>query len=194
MGFDFSRLSERQLHTSRLRLQPPQPQLAAGICAYFVRNRAFLTPWSPRVRPVFYTEIFQQQKIQQELRQMADKQLVKFWLFAQEDADLQRPLGHVSYSNLVWGAFRSCFLGYSLDQQATGRGYATEALRESLRFVFEELRLHRVEANIMPSNRASIQVVKKLGFACEGQSPKYLKINGQWEDHLHYVMRNQALE
>ena len=35
---------------------------------------------------------------------------------------------------------------------------------------------------------------KKQGFTYEGTSPKYLKINGIWEDHLHYVKRNAALE
>lgn len=194
MGYDFSKLKDCQLRTARLRLQSPAPRLAPAVCAYFKRNQTFLGPWSPVVRPVFYTEVFHQEKIRQELIQMAEKRLVKFWLFKQTDRALHHPIGHVSFSNLVWGAFRSCFLGYSLDEAETGKGYATEALAESVRFVFEELRLHRVEANIMPRNQPSIRVVEKLGFECEGLSPKYLKINGVWEDHYHYVIRNQALE
>ena len=54
----------------------------------------------------------------------------------------------------------------------------------------EELKLHRIEANIMPRNARSIRVVEKLGFINEGRSRKYLKIAGVWEDHLHFVLVN----
>lgn len=194
MGFDFSQLPQRQLRSTRLLLQPPHPRLSTAVCAYFKRNRAHLEPWSPSVRPVFYTTAFHDEKIQLELLQMQEKRLVKFWLFKRSDPELSRPIGHVSVSNLVWGAFRSGFLGYSLDQTETSQGYTTEAIAASIAFLFGELRLHRIEANIMPGNKASLRVVQKLGFECEGLSPKYLKINGVWEDHLHYVIRNRELE
>ena len=194
MAYDFSTLKQQRLATKRLLLQPPDPRLAGPICAYFKRNREFLAPWSPRMRPVFFSEAFHRDKIQQELSQMSERRLVKFWLFQLSDSGFRHPLGQISFSNLIWGAFRSCFLGYSIDQAEAGRGFTTEALAEALRFVFDELRLHRVEANIMPRNLASIRVVQKLDFVCEGSSPKYLKINGIWEDHLHYVIRNLALE
>lgn len=194
MGYDFRQLKDRQLETERLLLQPPHGRLIEGISDYFRRNRSFLEPWSPTMRPIFYTEAFQTEKTRQELIQMSEKRLVKYWLYKRSDQGLRRPIGHISFSNLVWGAFKSCFLGYSIDESEAGRGYTTEALAEGVRFVFEELRMHRIEANIMPRNKASIRVVEKLGFECEGLSPKYLKIHGVWEDHLHYVTRNQALE
>ena len=194
MGFDFKQLKNRQLASERLLLQPPDPRLVQPITAYFQRNRDFLSPWSPTMRPIFYTEAFHQEKIRQELIQMQEKRLVKFWLFKLEDSELSRPIGHVSFSNLVWGAFRNCFLGYSLDETETSQGYATEAIAASIRFVFGELGLHRIEANIMPRNKPSIRVAEKLGFEYEGRSPKYLKINGVWEDHLHYVVRNKEQE
>jgi Acetyltransferases, including N-acetylases of ribosomal proteins len=46
----------------------------------------------------------------------------------------------------------------------------------------------------MPSNTASISVLGKLGFVCEGESKKYLKINGKWENHYHYVLINETVE
>ncbi len=52
----------------------------------------------------------------------------------------------------------------------------------------------RIEGNIMPRNRASIAVVEKCGFVREGISRKYLKINGVWEDHVHDVVLNEAME
>ncbi len=56
--------------------------------------------------------------------------------------------------------------------------------------MFDEEGLHRIEANIMPKNSASMKVVKKLGFYDEGLAYQYLKINGTWEDHIHMVLLN----
>lgn len=46
----------------------------------------------------------------------------------------------------------------------------------------------------MPHNIASLRVVEKLSFINEGIAKKYLKINGQWEDHIHMVSFNESLE
>jgi ribosomal-protein-alanine N-acetyltransferase len=55
-------------------------------------------------------------------------------------------------------------------------------------FAFNELRLHRVEANIQPQNRASIAVLKRNGFSREGFSRRYLKIGGRWRDHERWAI------
>ena len=51
--------------------------------------------------------------------------------------------------------------------------------------------LHRVEANIMPRNPASLRAAEKAGFVREGLSRRYLNINGVWEDHIHMVRLNE---
>jgi ribosomal-protein-alanine N-acetyltransferase len=63
-----------------------------------------------------------------------------------------------------------------------------EALEAVLRLAFGALRLHRVEANIQPQNRASIALVKSLGFRREGYSRRYLKIGGRWRDHERWAL------
>lgn len=70
----------------------------------------------------------------------------------------------------------------------------TEALKAAIRYIFEEWKLHRIEANIIPRNAASIRVIEKLGFEREGYCRKYLKINGIWEDHYSYALLNKAVE
>jgi ribosomal-protein-alanine N-acetyltransferase len=60
--------------------------------------------------------------------------------------------------------------------------------------MFGEYGLHRIEANIMPRNAASLRVVEKAGFHREGLAKKYLKINGVWEDHIHMVLLNDRME
>lgn len=197
MPADFSHFLNLELETPRFSLRVPHENLIPAITDYLLRNRLFLEPWTPRVRADFYREAFQLQKLQQEHQQIIQKRLFKLWIFektASPSAKQPAALGQISLSNIVWGGFRSCFLGYSIDASSNGQGIATEALQATVRFAFEQLKLHRLEANIMPRNLPSIRVVEKLGFVCEGASPKYLKINGNWEDHLHYVSRNLELE
>ncbi|MBL8015997.1 MAG: GNAT family N-acetyltransferase, partial [Ignavibacteria bacterium] len=70
------------------------------------------------------------------------------------------------------------------------KGLATEAAAGVIEFAFCTLNLHRIEANIIPGNTASIKVAEKLGFVFEGASEKYLLINGEWQKHLHYALIN----
>ncbi|EHL78567.1 hypothetical protein HMPREF1015_01517 [Bacillus smithii 7_3_47FAA] len=42
----------------------------------------------------------------------------------------------------------------------------------------------------MPQNIGSIRVLEKAGFHKEGLSKQNVKINGKWEDHLHFAIVN----
>jgi ribosomal-protein-alanine N-acetyltransferase len=53
--------------------------------------------------------------------------------------------------------------------------------------------LHRVEINIRPENRNSRRVVEKLGFREEGLRPRFLHIDGDWRDHLVYVLTTEEV-
>jgi [ribosomal protein S5]-alanine N-acetyltransferase len=88
----------------------------------------------------------------------------------------------------VRGPSQSAFLGYWIGAPYARQGYMTEALQLALRHAFGVLKLHRVEANIMPANRASIALVKRAGFRREGYSPRYLKIAGHWADHERWAL------
>ena len=68
----------------------------------------------------------------------------------------------------------------------------TEALALVLRHAFHALGLHRIEANIQPGNHRSIALVRRLGFAREGYSPRYLKIGGRWKDHERWAITREA--
>ncbi|MDF1837178.1 MAG: GNAT family N-acetyltransferase, partial [Planctomycetota bacterium] len=60
----------------------------------------------------------------------------------------------------------------------------TEALEGVVKFAFEELGLHRLMANYIPSNAASARALAKAGFEKEGFARSYLLINDVWEDHI----------
>ncbi|WP_208027349.1 GNAT family N-acetyltransferase [Rhabdothermincola sediminis] len=96
--------------------------------------------------------------------------------------------GEINLSSVQRGPFQSAYIGYWIDEKRAGNGYVPEALVVLLRFVFEELHLHRVQIAIIPRNAASRRVVEKLAIREEGTALRYLEINGVWEDHVRYAM------
>ena len=80
-----------------------------------------------------------------------------------------------------------------MHKKHNGKGYATEAAVELLiPYVFSQLKFHRIEAGVMPRNKASILVLEKVGFHKERISLKNVKINGNWEDHQVMAIINDA--
>ena len=96
--------------------------------------------------------------------------------------------GVINLSEIVRGNFRSAYLGYYAFTPHDGQGWMAQGLALAIRDAFRRLRLHRVEANIQPGNKASLRLVKKLGFRREGYSPRYLKIGGRWRDHERWAL------
>jgi [ribosomal protein S5]-alanine N-acetyltransferase len=97
-------------------------------------------------------------------------------------------VGGININEIVRGVFKSGYLGYQIGAPFARHGYMTEALALTLRIAFSRLRLHRVEANIQPGNRASIALVRRAGFRREGLSPRYLKIGGRCRDHERWAL------
>ena len=97
-------------------------------------------------------------------------------------------VGAVNLSQIVGGGFQSAYLGYWIGASHAGQGYMTEGLSLALRRAFAIWRLHRVEANIQPTNAPSRRLVQRLGFRLEGYSPKYLKVGGRWRDHERWAI------
>lgn len=179
------------LETSRLRLVPAAQELAGEVCAYYRRNRAFLEPYDPRREESFFTEDHQRLLLAQDEALAQCGRGYRFYLRLPGKGD--QVLGTVSLNSIVMGAFRSCFLGYKLDQACLNRGYMTEAIGLVTDYAFAQLRLHRIEANVMPWNAPSLRVLEKNGYEREGISREYLYINGKWEDHVHMVKLNREL-
>ena len=102
--------------------------------------------------------------------------------------DSGQMVGRVAFQQIIRGPLQQCFLGYWVSSSHAGQGYMKEAIGLALRHAFITLGLNRVEANIQPDNMASRAVVRANGFRLEGFSPRYLKIQGRWQDHERWAM------
>ena len=114
-------------------------------------------------------------------------------LIARERAS-GRIVGVVNFSDIVRGALQGAYLGYYAVAGGTGRGLMTEALSFAIGHAFGDLGLHRLEANIQPSNAASLALARRLGFRREGFSPRYLCIAGRWRDHERWALLSDEWE
>lgn len=101
-------------------------------------------------------------------------------------------VGVINLNEIVMGAFQSAYLGYYGMLTFARTGLMTQALRAAAHYAFNDLGLHRLEANIQPDNLASIALVRRAGFKQEGFSPRYLRINGEWRDHERWTLLADA--
>lgn len=150
-------------------------------------SRNFLTPWEPTWAQDETSRGSYRYKLRRYTEDARDDKAHALFVFREDDDAL---VGGVTLSNIRRGVAQTASLGYWAGQMFAGNGYTTAAVRAVVRFAFEELDLHRVEAACQPDNMASRRVLEKAGFTQEGIARAYLKINGQWRDHLLFGIVN----
>ncbi|MFF4098826.1 GNAT family N-acetyltransferase [Streptomyces sp. NPDC001903] len=126
---------------------------------------------------------------QEWMRRFDDGTNLGFLIRVQETGEAA---GMVNFNSVIRGRYQGASLGYAAFAPSAGRGYMAEGLALALRYAFDDLRLHRLEANIQPGNKASSALVRRLGFGCEGLSPAYLYIDGAWRDHERWSLTAPA--
>lgn len=83
-------------------------------------------------------------------------------------------------------------LGYWIGVPYWGQGFATEAAREAVQYVFEDLALQRVFASVMDHNRASQRVLEKIGMRREGTYRRHVRKGSEYFDVLLFgVLRDE---
>ncbi|MDZ8240383.1 MAG: GNAT family protein [Nostoc sp. ChiQUE01a] len=87
---------------------------------------------------------------------------------------------------------REANIGYELNPQYWGLGYATEAAQAILKFGFEELKMHRIWSWCVAENIASFRVLEKIGMHREGHLREKELIKGKWYDNFIYsIIENE---
>lgn len=88
--------------------------------------------------------------------------------------------------------FQKGEVSYAIHPTHWNQGYATEALKRVIQFVFQECHLHRLEAGVAVTNHASIRVLEKAGMLREGRHRKILPLKNGWTDNYSYAILEEA--
>jgi ribosomal-protein-alanine N-acetyltransferase len=148
-------------------------------------SRDFLTPWEPTwpvddlTRPSF------RRRLRRHMDEINRDEAYPFFIFRQQDDVL---LGGLTLGQLRRGVSQSATLGYWMGKPYAGKGYMAKAVRAAAGFAFATLRLHRLDAACLPTNEASIRLLEGVGFTREGYARAFLRINGQWQDHILFAL------
>jgi ribosomal-protein-alanine N-acetyltransferase len=175
--------SPLRLQTERLIMTIPGPQCAARLVEYFEDNHDHLARWEPPYPQGMFTVPFWERRLSQNQREYRARRSMRLVLNRRE-APSGQVVGCANFTQFVRGAFMACTLGYSLARDAQSQGLMFEALGRALAHVFDELGMHRVMANYLPTNERSGRLLRRLGFAVEGYARDYIFINGSWRDHV----------
>jgi ribosomal-protein-alanine N-acetyltransferase len=179
-----------ELRGKGVNLRPLVVEDAAAVLDVWLRNKEFLAPFEPDRPPEFGTLGGQSAAILRDIDDAREDRSYVFGIFLNSTDEL---IGRISLSKIVRHSFQNGVCGYFCDRPHNGRGHTTEAVRLIVRFAFEELGLHRIEAGVMPHNIASIRVLEKAGFRREGLMIRYLKIDGAWRDHISFAITTEDL-
>lgn len=181
-------------------LRVPQMSDFAAWAELRARSRDHLVPWEPAWARDELTRSAYRRRVRHYNKEAREDLGYAFFIFAQGhstiaraaggrwghlvDTDSATLAGGITLSNIRRGATQAGTLGYWLGVPHVGRGLMTDALESLIPFAFDVLRLHRIEAAVMPANTASLKLLEKAGFKREGVARRYLNIRGQWEDHV----------
>lgn len=155
---------------------------APALSELLIANHDFLAPWEPIRGDHYVTADGQRAVIQSALEQHGQGSTLPLVILD----DSGEVVGRVTLSGIVRSAFQSCSVGYWVGAGDNGRGLATAAVRDVVRVAFEDLGLHRVQAETLLHNARSQRVLERAGFVRFGVAPAYLRIAGRWQDHAVY--------
>jgi ribosomal-protein-alanine N-acetyltransferase len=177
-----------RLETERLLLRPPRTSDVPSVRIAFRKNASHLRPWSaapaPGEDPASLTSV--SRMVLRDRREWKAGQTFALLVFSRPNEDTV--VGRIALGGVHRGAFQNSYLGYWIDAQHQNQGLMTEAVVAATSFALARAGLHRVQAAVMPDNRASQRVLEKAGYRQEGLARRYLCIAGSWADHLLYAV------
>lgn len=165
------------------------PADATELTARLRANREFLAPWVPVREDGYFTVEAQLTILEKELDAYARGTMIPLAI-VDEDGQLA---GRINVNGITRGAFQSASIGYWVSESRGGRGLASAAVADVIGIAFRELGLHRLQAETLLHNAPSQRVLTRNGFRPFAVAPSYLKIAGEWQDHILFHLLNESL-
>ena len=173
------------IETDRVLLRAPQMSDYSAWAELRAASQDFLVPWEPLWAPDELSRASFRRRIRHYIRDMRED--VGYALFVYDTRSTSL-VGGITLCNVRRGVTQSCTLGYWVGAAHARQGFMTAAVRAVVPFVFDSLELHRLEAACLPENTASMRLLERVGFKREGLARRYLRINGDWRDHVLYAL------
>lgn len=173
------------IETDRVLLRAPQMSDYSAWAELRAASQDFLVPWEPLWAPDELSRASFRRRIRHYMRDMQED--VGYALFVYDTRSTSL-VGGITLCNVRRGVTQSCTLGYWVGAAHARQGFMTAAVRAVVPFVFDSLELHRLEAACLPENTASMRLLERVGFKREGLARRYLRINGDWRDHVLYAL------
>lgn len=130
-----------------------------------------------------YTSIEQAQALLQRQQTFYKQREAMAWAITFKENDIM--IGSITLWNLDPDNLH-VEIGYELNRVYWGQGVMTEVLPVILTYGFNELGLHRIEANVDESNMRSRKLILKIGFKYEGSARKRNFSHDHFEDEMHF--------
>lgn len=169
------------LNTPNLFITLLKPEHSTLLTTYQNENREHLAKWEPARTEAYFSLAETKKQIHKSVQKFKSGNTISFVSFNKSKTEI---IGLCIFSDIVYSAASTCYLGYSLSQRAQGKGLMFEMLQATIKYMFEQYHLKQIMASYMPENIRSENLLVKLGFEKEGVAKAYLQIAGQWEDHI----------
>jgi ribosomal-protein-alanine N-acetyltransferase len=171
-----------------LSLAAPTRADDVDLLAFETRNRSFFER-SINARPPEYYSLEGVRKAISNADQDAQAATAFQYLVRDEGGNL---VARVNLSRVRRAHFHCAEVGYRVDEAATGKGVAAEAVRQVVHLGFSEHKLHRLEATSRRENVGSVKVLERNGFKQFGTARRSVQLHGVWFDLLYFERHADA--
>lgn len=181
-----------QLESKNLILRVLNYDSAGLVHAFYKKNYEYLSKWEPNLSRQFLAIETIEKILEYEFKSTLNGKFIRYWFAFKSSPD--KLLGSVNFQDIKKGAFKSCHIGYKIDEAFAGLGLTSEAVATSIKAMQEDEGIRRIEAIICQNNTPSIKLAEKLGFVNEGISREYAFINEAWQDCFRYSLLKGELK
>lgn len=173
-----------KLTTSRLTLCVENSIKARDVLEFYLKNKELFEQFEPTRANNFYTLDYQAAIMNYEYDAAIKGKALRYYIYLNEQPNMI--IGSVNFSQLMHGPFSRASIGYKLDADYHGHGYAFEACQAAIAVIFSDYKIHRLDARVAPENLPSIKLLERLGFLYEGIEYQGVEVNGVFKDHYRY--------